>query len=67
MQIWRMVTDAALTKKNIPEAFQYWSDFGIQNLIDTSEKLFFDYTKTNAKKKLKVFVSYINNIKSEIA
>ncbi|NCQ54628.1 hypothetical protein COT86_01380 [Candidatus Collierbacteria bacterium CG10_big_fil_rev_8_21_14_0_10_43_36] len=67
MQIWRMITDAALTKKSIPEAFKYWSDFGIQNLVDTSEKLFFNYTKTNAKKKLKVFVNYINNIKSEIA
>jgi len=67
MQIWRMITDAALTKKNIPEAFKYWSDFGIQNLIDTSKKMFFDYTKTSAKKKLKVFVGYINDIKSEIS
>ncbi len=66
MQIWRMVTDAALTKKNILEAFKYWSDFGIKNLIDTSEKLFFEFTKTSAKKKLRVFVNYINNIKSEI-
>lgn len=66
MQIWRMATDAALTKKNILEAFSYWDSFGIQNLINTRKKMFFSYSRKKATTNLKKFTKYIEGIKSEL-
>lgn len=66
MQVWRMITDAAITKKNIHEAFNYWDNYGIQNLIDTNNRMFFAYSKKKATLNLKKFTRFIKSVKSEI-